>query len=66
MKLIIAEKPSVAKAIYTVLGANEKKKGYMEGGAIMCHGVMDTWLDCTVLTTTVETGRMRGAFHSCL
>jgi len=31
MKLIIAEKPSVAKAIYTVLGATEKKKGYMEG-----------------------------------
>ena len=32
MKLIIAEKPSVAKAIAAVLGVKESKKGYIEGG----------------------------------
>lgn len=32
MKLVIAEKPSVAKSIAAVLGATEQRKGYMEGG----------------------------------
>lgn len=32
MKLIIAEKPSVAKSIAAVLGAKTKKDGYLEGG----------------------------------
>ena len=31
MKLVIAEKPSVAMSLAAVLGANEKKDGYMEG-----------------------------------
>ena len=31
MKLVIAEKPSVALSIAKVLGANDKKDGYMEG-----------------------------------
>ena len=31
MKLCIAEKPSVAKEIATILGANLKKDGYFEG-----------------------------------
>lgn len=31
MVLVIAEKPSVAKSIATVLGANEKKNGYIQG-----------------------------------
>ena len=31
MKLIIAEKPSVAKGIADVVGAKEKKQGYLEG-----------------------------------
>lgn len=38
MKLIIAEKPSVARAIYPVLGANTKKDGYMEG-----NGYLVSW-----------------------
>lgn len=33
MKLIIAEKPSVARTIAVVLGANNKKQGYLEDGA---------------------------------
>lgn len=32
MKLIIAEKPSVAQTIAAVLGATERKDGYIEGG----------------------------------
>ncbi len=35
MKLVIAEKPSVAMSLATVLGANEKKDGYMEGGGYL-------------------------------
>lgn len=31
MKVIIAEKPSVAKSIAAIVGANNKKEGYMEG-----------------------------------
>lgn len=32
MKLVIAEKPSVAQTIAAVLGAKERKDGYIEGG----------------------------------
>lgn len=38
MKLVIAEKPSVAKAICPVLGAITKKNGYMEG-----NGYIVSW-----------------------
>ncbi len=38
MKLVISEKPSVAKAIATVIGANEKKDGYLEG-----NGYLVSW-----------------------
>lgn len=38
MKLVISEKPSVARAIYPVLGANSKKNGYMEG-----NGYVVSW-----------------------
>ncbi|MEE1173382.1 MAG: toprim domain-containing protein, partial [Ruminococcus sp.] len=32
MKLVIAEKPSVARSIAAVLDADEKKNGYIQGG----------------------------------
>lgn len=35
MNLVIAEKPSVAMNIATVIGANSKKDGYMEGGGYL-------------------------------
>lgn len=41
MKLIIAEKPSVANAIAPVVGANAKKSGYYEGNGYIvswCYG----------------------------
>ncbi len=31
MRLVIAEKPSVARSIAGVIGADQKKDGYMEG-----------------------------------
>ncbi len=38
MKLVITEKPSVAKAIYPILGANTKNNGYVEG-----NGYIVSW-----------------------
>ena len=35
MKLVIAEKPSVAMSLAAVLGVNEKKDGYLEGGGYL-------------------------------
>lgn len=35
MLLVIAEKPSVAMSLAAVLGANEKKDGYLEGGGYL-------------------------------
>lgn len=32
MKLVVAEKPSVAQSLAAVLGAKVKKDGYLEGG----------------------------------
>jgi DNA topoisomerase-3 len=38
MKVIIAEKPSVAREIAKVFGANQKREGYIEG-----KGYTFTW-----------------------
>lgn len=38
MQVVVAEKPSVAKSIAKVLGANRSKDGYMEG-----NGYRVTW-----------------------
>ena len=35
MKLVIAEKPSVAKSIAKVIGAYKREKGYMEGSGYL-------------------------------
>ncbi len=32
MKLVIAEKPSVAQSLAKVIGANKRQDGYLEGG----------------------------------
>lgn len=34
MRLVIAEKPSVAMALARVLGAGTRRDGYMEGGGL--------------------------------
>ena len=38
MKLVVAEKPSVAMALASVLGADDKKDGYLEG-----NGYLVSW-----------------------
>ena len=38
MKLVIAEKPSVAQSLAKVIGANQKKDGYLE-----CNGYIVSW-----------------------
>ena len=41
MILVIAEKPSVAQSIASVLGATARKNGYLEGGGYQvswCYG----------------------------
>ena len=35
MRLVIAEKPSVAQSIASVLGANNRKDGYLEGTDVL-------------------------------
>ena len=34
MKLVIAEKPSVAQSLARVIGANKRQNGYLEGGGL--------------------------------
>ena len=49
MQLVIAEKPSVAQSIAKVLGADERKDGYMEGnGSIVswCVGHLVELAQC--------------------
>ena len=45
MKLVIAEKPSVAISLAAVLGANEKKDGYLEGGGYLVSWCMGHLLE---------------------
>lgn len=44
MQLVIAEKPSVAQSIAKVLGADERKDGYMEGNGSIVYGAWGIWL----------------------
>jgi len=50
MQLVIAEKPSVAMSIAAVIGADERKDGYMEGGGFIvswCMGHLAGLADAT-------------------
>ena len=53
MKLIIAEKPSVAQGIAKVVGANKKENGYMTG-----NGYVVSWC-----LGTLNTVRVAGQLH---
>ena len=55
MKLIIAEKPSVAQTIAAALGVKEKKDGYIEGG-----GCLISWCG-RAFGTACGSCRLRGA-----
>ncbi len=43
MQLVITEKPSVAQAVSHVIGADERKDGYMEGTVSLFHGASGIW-----------------------
>ena len=43
MKLIIAEKPSVARDIARVLGVKTKEEGYLRGTGTWSAGPSATW-----------------------
>ena len=50
MQLVISEKPSVAMSIAAVIGADERKDGYMEGGGYLvswCVGHLAGLADAT-------------------
>lgn len=40
MKLVIAEKPSVAQSLATVIGATARKDGYLEGNGWRLAGAL--------------------------
>ena len=42
MELVIAEKPSVAQSIAAVLGATQRKDGYLEGNEYLVHTARHT------------------------
>ena len=49
MKLVIAEKPSVAMALASVIGARTRKDGYVEG-----NGYLVSWLDYVMHQNTMK------------
>ena len=46
MKLVIAEKPSVAQSLAAVIGATARKDGYLEG-----NGWRVSWCVCLLYTS---------------
>lgn len=66
MQLVIAEKPSVAMSIAAVIGADERKDGYMEGAGYLvswCVGHLAGLADAPT-TGTIKNGVMR-TYQSC-
>lgn len=67
MKLIIAEKPSVAQTIAAALGVKEKKDGYIEAAAASFHGASGIWYSLRKLPPTgsnIKNGVLR-AYPFC-
>lgn len=60
--LVITEKPSVAMALASVLGARTRKDGYVEGNGYIVSGAWDIWLDCAMhrnMMKSTENGNMK-------
>ena len=49
MYLVIAEKPSVSKAIAEVIGASKKEEGYLEGKGCIVSWCF--WPSCRICST---------------
>ena len=71
MRLVIAEKPSVAQSIAAVLGAKSRHDGYLEGGGYIvswCFGHLAELADAAVYNTksktfSIEVIDMKTAFY---
>ena len=61
MKLVIAEKPSVAMSLAAVLGATERKDGYLEGSGYLVSWCVGHLLELAQprLTEAHQNGGMR-------
>lgn len=58
IKLVIAEKPSVAQSIAKVIGADKREDGYLEGNQVIFYPV---WTD----TETLNVGRVMTPTLAC-
>ena len=56
MKLVIAEKPSVAQSLAAVIGASIRKDGYLEGNG--WRAIWLVWPTPTLITRTTPSGAM--------
>ena len=60
-QLVIAEKPSVARSIAGVIGANKKQDGYMEGNGYLvswCIGHLVSLADAGAYDPAIRSGPM--------
>ncbi len=60
MRLVIAEKPSVAQSIAAVLNVKKRHDGYLEGAGIWCHGasgILRSWQMPPHITPIMPSGR---------
>ena len=61
-QLVIAEKPSVARSIATVIGADEKQNGYWQGGGYLvswCIGHLVSFAEAGQYDENTASGGMR-------
>ena len=61
MKIVIAEKPSVAQSLAAVIGATSRKDGYLEGNGwrvSWCVGHLLGWPMPTSITRITSSGAM--------
>ena len=61
-QLVIAEKPSVARSIATVIGAGEKQNGYWQGGGYLvswCIGHLVSFAEAGQYDENTVSGGMR-------
>ena len=66
MRLVIAEKPSVAQSIAAVLGAKSRHDGYLEGGGYIvswCFGHLAELADAAVYNADDAKWHAGGAAH---
>lgn len=64
MQLVVTEKPSVAQAISRVIGAGERKDGYMEGNNYIVHGASGIWWSLHSRKAMENSGR-NGLMRAC-